>query len=465
MKALEDKYLEELEAVAGAIQASDELATYIESEELEDYKVLYETYEPAINELYEEVAAADPLQLIAFERILLHEAFEGLYLPRALGFSVLRGEITEDYKFTRPQEQFKVILSGICQSPNFDYLKRRIGQSVQVGFALSSDIWITGLINEQDNKKVRHFLKQQKLDRYRDLKERKAAYFRYERQFRNVNFQSTEFPATMAELKVLYPKLSHFMAYRATHDWDNTSIIAPINAFIENEALYDSKEYAHILGIYAGFFELDESSRNIVKKAFNKLRRDYADFNENFFGFLLDTYENNGDLQLDATVDNRYYELLDKDIKDNLLLHFEMMGILHAKGYVNEEVMNEVKNYLTRFQGLSNNSECLRQAVLRYVRQVMLNLDESEYAEFFEMNKVFTAYMQLFDNQTFSQNIKHLYIDYLGKLLKRYTDKRGRDYQDIKRFVSSHFVDLGFFSEKEVKETFKTRRKRKPSGE
>jgi hypothetical protein len=35
-----------------------------------------------------------------------------------------------------------------------------------------------------------------------------------------------------------------------------------------------------------------------------------------------------------------------------------------------------------------------------------------------------------------------------------YTDKRGRDYQDIKKFVTSTFLDLGFKNEKELKELF-----------
>ena len=49
----------------------------------------------------------------------------------------------------------------------------------------------------------------------------------------------------------------------------------------------------------------------------------------------------------------------------------------------------------------------------------------------------------------------------MGKLLKKYTDKRGKDYQDIKKFVSTAFQDFGFLKEKEVVEMFKTRRKRK----
>ena len=45
--------------------------------------------------------------------------------------------------------------------------------------------------------------------------------------------------------------------------------------------------------------------------------------------------------------------------------------------------------------------------------------------------------------------------------MKKYTDKRGKDYQDIKKFVKTNFVDLGFMKEKELVEFFKTRRKKK----
>jgi hypothetical protein len=50
---------------------------------------------------------------------------------------------------------------------------------------------------------------------------------------------------------------------------------------------------------------------------------------------------------------------------------------------------------------------------------------------------------------------------YVRRLIKTFTDKRGKDYQDIKKFVSVTFQDLKFLKEKEVVELFKTRRKRK----
>ena len=75
--------------------------------------------------------------------------------------------------------------------------------------------------------------------------------------------------------------------------------------------------------------------------------------------------------------------------------------------------------------------------------------------------KIFPVYMELFGNQKFNQNIKDLCMKYVKSLLKKYVDKRGKDYQDIKKFVSTNFKDLGFLTDKQIVELFKTRRKKK----
>ncbi len=69
--------------------------------------------------------------------------------------------------------------------------------------------------------------------------------------------------------------------------------------------------------------------------------------------------------------------------------------------------------------------------------------------------------MDIFSNQQFNQDLEDLSMDYVKKLLHFYTDKRGKDYQDIKRFVSSTLQDYRFITEKEVVEIFKTKRKKK----
>ena len=63
-----------------------------------------------------------------------------------------------------------------------------------------------------------------------------------------------------------------------------------------------------------------------------------------------------------------------------------------------------------------------------------------------------------FSNQKFNQYVKDLSLMYINKLLDFYTDRRSKDYQDIKRFVTTTFLDLGFKTEKELAELFKIKK-------
>ncbi len=195
MQPLDEKYYDRLNEIAAAIQDSPNLEQYLEEEEDDFYNALRVEFEPQLSELHHQVASEAPLQLVTFEKYLLEPPFEGLYLPRVLGYAVLRGEINDQFKYVRPNDHFKDILLAICRSPHFDQLKKRIGQSISVGFALSSDIWITNLMSQVENKRIRYFLQQQKNDRYRDLKERADIYRRYSNQFRNEQYHSADFPA------------------------------------------------------------------------------------------------------------------------------------------------------------------------------------------------------------------------------------------------------------------------------
>ncbi len=95
----------------------------------------------------------------------------------------------------------------------------------------------------------------------------------------------------------------------------------------------------------------------------------------------------------------------------------------------------------------------------------MEGLTEKEYADYFELTKIFNVYMKIFGNQQFNQSIEKVSMVYVDKLLKKFLDKRAKDYQDVKRFVSTQFVDMGFMKDKEVVELFKTRRKRRKGAE
>ena len=78
MYELDQKYIDQLEDLAQAIQEADELAKYLEEEEEADYMQLKELYEPLIGEIYEQVASENPLQLILLEQLLLDPAFESV---------------------------------------------------------------------------------------------------------------------------------------------------------------------------------------------------------------------------------------------------------------------------------------------------------------------------------------------------------------------------------------------------
>ena len=65
----------------------------------------------------------------------------------------------------------------------------------------------------------------------------------------------------------------------------------------------------------------------------------------------------------------------------------------------------------------------------------MAALAEEDFNEYFELNKVFTTYMNAFDNEKFNQQIKGISMKYVKKLLRKFTEKRSKDYQDIQNFV------------------------------
>jgi hypothetical protein len=458
MEALDNKYSIELESIKGAIQSSDLLATFQENEEDEDFLAMRSEFEPAIEHLYQRIAAENPLQLISFEIKLCDPGFEGLYLSRILGYTVLRGEVDDHSRYKRPQDHFKVVLLAICNSSNFEYIKTRIGQTVQIGFGLSSDIWITHLIEQVPNKRVATFLHAQVLPKYRDADERKQAYVRYRRQFSEADFFSAEFPKNSSEFKVLYSSLKRFMLHRAYHAQSNTSLLPNIVAMLDNKDLQYSKEYVHILAIFALFFEHGDQQAWLVD-LFNRTRKEYPGFEEHYFEFLESLLNSN--IEVDQAVDEKMIQILDSSIKDELAKYYQLIEIVHTRGYVHDDTIDAVRNFYDQHEGLSTVNECLRRAILSHFKRLMLNLPVESYPDYFELNKTFALYMQLFNNQQFNQEVKKLSMSYVQKLQKHYTDKRGKDYQDIKKFVAHTFVEMNFMTDKQIVELFKTRRRKK----
>ncbi|MEM1323156.1 MAG: hypothetical protein AAGG75_23020 [Bacteroidota bacterium] len=459
MKELNPEYQQQLDQMIQDIQATEEFQRFLDEEEEEDYQTIRETFEPRIAELYEEVTNNNPLQLLAFEKAMLDPNLEGLFLPRILGYAVLRGVTDDNYKYMRPQQHFKDILMAICNSSNFDFIRKRIGQTIQMGFALSSDIWITNLINVIENKRIRYFLQGQKLPKYRDLKERRIGYARYKNQFKQDDFYTTVFPTTKSELKVLYPSVRQFMRHRVTVGKDNSSILKEIRAFLDNEDFKGSPEYIEFLCLYANFFDVNEADHKHLTDILHTARKDET-FSEKWLENIL-AIHNSSDLNLDGTADKRVSALLHHGVKDELSNYYDLTDIIHSKGYLHDDTIEATKVFYNAHEGLSTVNECLRKTIFNYFAQFLKNIGISEYPEYFELSKIFPVYLGIFSNQQFNQNLKELCMAYIRKLLKRYTDKRGKDYQDIKKFVSTNFLDLGFLKQKEIVELFKTRRKKK----
>ncbi|MBP7273274.1 MAG: hypothetical protein KA974_05510 [Saprospiraceae bacterium] len=458
MKDLNEEYLLKLEAIAQEIQEAPALAQFLEEEEEEYYKTLQQEFEPRISEVYDEVSVADPLQIISLEKVILHSAFEGLYLPRILGYAVLRGEINNQYRYVRPQEHFKEILINICNSPHFEVLRKRVGQSVQIGFALSSDIWVTNMINQMTNKRIRQFLQQQKLDKYRTLESRQHGYEIYSRQFKNDNFYATDFPQKVAQLKSNFSELKQFLLRRIKSGHDNSSILDSVKDLVYNPTFKGTTERRYFICLFANFFELNKEDTEQLKELFNDLRKNIPEFEVEYFDFLLSMFAEGA--PINAKTDARASNILDKSYKDDLVDYYHVMDIIHTKGYVHPDAIDAVKVYYSQHEGMSDNNECLRRTIFSYIKQLVSNLSVSEYHDFFELSKTIAIYIQGFNNEQFNKDIKYVSMQYVNKLLKHYTDKRGRDYQDIKKFVSTVFSDLGFLKEKEIVEMFKTRRKK-----
>lgn len=460
MLPLDNQYIDVLQEIANEIQSSDELAYYLSEEEEEYFEQLKELFEPRIEELYNQVAAENPLQLVSLDNMLMNEAFEGLFLPRILGYSVLRGELNSQFKYTRPQDHFKDVLMAICNSPNFEILKKRIGQSIQVGFALSSDIWITNLISAIENKRIRYFLQSQKLDKYYTPEGRQQGLAIYKKQFVNFNYMTAEFPKTLGELKVLWSSLKDFLIYREEKGLNNTSLMPFLKELIGNPEFQGHDEHLQILGMYASFFDLQGEDMEHLAKHFNATRKKHPEFSQHWLAFVLEMHESSR-VDLNAAADARISAILDKSVKDELTEYYELMDIIHGIGYVREEAMDAVKSFYNRHEGTSLVNECVRMTIYHYLARFINNLEIRDYHELFELAKIYTVYIHIFANQQFNQNVKDLSMKYVRRILRFYTDKRGRDYQDIKKFVSTTFVDLNFIKEKEVVEMFKTRRKKK----
>ncbi len=460
MEALQKDYLDRLTSIKSQIQESEELKSYLDEEGDEEYKALIDKFENEIHQVYTDVADNHPLQVIALEDALLDHDLEALYLPKAMGYTVLRGIKNENWEYERPQKQFKKILEFIISSSNFDQVKRRVGQSLQIGFALSSDIWITNIINVVNNKQVRNFLESQNMLKYHDLRNRKTAYIKYAKQFQSLNFYTADFPTNKQEVIREFKLLKKFLLYRADNHGDqNASLMPHISKLIQNQSDFEKDpRYSELLFIIGLKYDLPEGDREKIKSYFNELR-DTPEFDKKLFDVLVRLHS---EFQIDAAAELRLVNTFDLSKDDKISAFYKVVDIIHSKGYMNEEAINASRDFYYSNEGLSFQNTALRASIFGYFKRLLKQLAETDYVDYFEINKVMVQYINVFDNQQFSHDIKNTSLIYIKKLLRHFTDKRGKDYQDIKKYVWSNFKDLDFMNEKELKELFKTKRKAKP---
>jgi len=475
MEKLDTKYQDELDTLKGAIRESELLAVYLEDEEEASYQALRDEFEPQIEALYERVADEHPLQLTILESVLLDPDFEGLYISRVLGFSVLRGEIDSEYHYRRPQDHFKEVLLAIADSSNFEWIKVKIGQGCQIGFALSSEIWVSNLISQVENKKVRHFFESMIIDKYRLLAARKQAYESYYRQFLHHNYHSADFPKTVSELKTLFSALEKFIQYRIIHGKVNMSLLPNFKEFLNNEDFKKQEEYLRMLVLFSRYFPHD-GHEEWIKNLFNEARTKFPDFNEKYFEYVLEIEEKG--LPLDKSSDLNISGLLDPANEDDIYRYSQLIQSIHHKGYIHEDAIEATRTFYENHEGLSDINESLRQTLYRQFEKLLSNLPVEDYKTFTGQDhkkseeesakddsiaRFMKLYMDIFANQEFNLRLRDLSMNFLQRCLKSFTDKRSTQYQDIKHFVMDKFPDWGFMKEKEVVELFKTRRKRKPA--
>lgn len=464
MYELNEAYSQHLEAIAAAIQASPNLASYLEEEEDQYYEALKLEFEPQIEAAYQQMIDFSPLEIESFERKLLDERFEGLFLPRILGYAVLRGEITEHYYYARQNNHFGEILKAIAANSNFDQLRNRIGQSVQCGFALSSDIFVTNLVNDIPSKRVRQFLQSQRSNDARTMEGRRRIERRYRRQFKGRNYHYAPFPLNTQELTTLSTALVDFLLFRVSGELNNDALLPTLHQMVTQPDFAGHKEILKPMVIYGTYFTPDEEQLPELVAALNRERKaDPEGIADYILGFILEL-KTHSSFRFGPEQEQKLGTIVDRSIEDDLTAFFNLTDTIHAGGFASPDVQQAIQEEQARHSGLSNFNENVRQTIFGYFEKLAAGLgtEESDYQQWFEITGTqFPAYIKVFRNESFNQQLRGLAKKYTKDLIKRYTNKRGKDYRDIKKTTVTTWKSYGFMTDKQLKEFFKTPRKKK----
>lgn len=458
MEKLDSHYIDSLEEIKSRLQSSETLQTFLEEEAEEGFQALRDEFEPEIHQLYTEIGNKKPLQLLDLEQRLFDAEFEGIYLPKILGYTVLRGDVNEFVKYRRPQDQFGLAVKALANCNNFDLLKNKTGQTLQIGFSISSDIWVSNLVDHIENKRSRQFFEGIRTNTINDEAERKIALNKYARQFEGAPYHSAEFPNTPEDLKSLYIPLKDFLLNRVKSFTDNSSIKPYLVALIKNEKLYHLSEFWDLVFIIHNFYPLEAADAQTLFSLINDNRKHSPQFSQQYFKFLHHMHMEG--MKFDTEIDRHAKSLLDPDVQDDVKRYYELVEIIHSKGYMHEDTIEAVRNFYDSNEGLSVINATVRNTILGYFNQLLSNLEVDDYQNYFEISKIFNTYMKIFSNEKFNQDVQSLNQNFIQKLLVKFNDKRGKDYQDIKKFVTSHFADLEYMKEKDIAELFKSKRKK-----
>ena len=274
-----------------------------------------------------------------------------------------------------------------------------------------------------------------------------------------MNYLTVDIPTNKAELTNRINNLVKFLETRDSKGLSHASYEKEIQNLLDQDDLHTTKEFVRLANTLLKLEHISDGLKGNVANVINGLRKNYDRFNEVYFDLLEQRLTELSNV--DVTFDRAMASILDKDIKDDMLKFYELMEVMHSKGYIHEDTIEDVRKFYNAHEGLSTINQCLRLTVSGYFAQLLNNLEVDDFRDYFELSKIFDIYINLFANEAFNQRVKRANLAYIKRLLKHYTDKRSKDYQEIKKFVSIAFVDMGFLSEKEVIELFKTRRKRK----
>lgn len=464
MYELNEAYSQHLDAIAEAIQASPNLASYLEEEEDQYYDALKLEFEPQIEVAYQQMIDFSPLEIESFERKLLDDKFEGLFLPRILGYAVLRGEVTDQAYYARQNNHFGEILKAIAQNSNFDQLSSRIGQSIQCGFALSSDIFVSSLINDVASKRVRQFLQNQRSSDALTLDGRWRIERRFRRQFRDRNYHYAPFPVTIGELTSHTTALIDFLLFRVSGALNNDALLPTLHEMVTRPEFAGREEILKPMVIYGAYFAADEESKAEAIAALNRERKLKQETTADaILGFILEL-KSNPAVPFGAGQEQQLGTIVDRSIEGDLTAYFNLTDKIHANGFVSPDVHEAIQEEQPKHSGLSNFNENIRQTIFGYFSKLATGLgtSEEEYLQWYEITgRQIPAYIKIFGNESFNQQLRTLAKKYTKDLLKAYTNKRGKDYRDIKKTTMTTWMDYGFMTEKQLKEFFKTPRKKK----